>query len=176
MTVRRPRAIRRTADPLCDAGKRVSGDRRSESTPACRTAGRRTRSKDRGASAIELALLTPIILLTITAAVQFALLFHARHVALAAAQEGARVARTTTGPSWQDAAVRRANTYIDLIGPRLLEERRVTPIAAGDDRGVQVRGHAVNVLPFLELLVVERSSGPRECFRPDDGGAGQACR
>ena len=42
------------------------------------------RQRDRGASTLELALLTPVLLLVILAVVQFAMVFHARHVALAA--------------------------------------------------------------------------------------------
>jgi hypothetical protein len=104
--------------------------------------------------------------------IQFAFAFHARHVALAAAQEGARVARAYPGADsgWQERSARRARQYVNLIGARLIENWRVIPVEVGDQRGVEVRGDAIHVVPFLTFHVRQRSVGPRECFRPDLGG------
>lgn len=125
---------------------------------------------DSGASTLELAILTPIFILTLAVCVQFAMVFHARHVALAAVQEGARVARTDTSANWEARSKARADAYYKHIGGRLLETANFTTITAGvDQRGVEVSATAVNVLPFLTFTVVERSIGPVECFRPDTG-------
>lgn len=123
---------------------------------------------DNGASTLEFALLTPVLLITILLVVQFAFAYHAKHVALAAAQEGARVARTDDTANWQADTRLRVAQYVAKVGPRLLEHRRAHPVddPATGQRGVIVTGYAVNVVPFLKFHVRERSVGPRECFRP----------
>ncbi|MCO6004765.1 pilus assembly protein [Actinoallomurus purpureus] len=132
------------------------------------------RRTDRGASTLELALLTPVLLLVILLVVQFAMVYHARHVALAAAQSGARVARESGGGDWKGESEAKAREYVQQIGPELLSG--VTPQADGDrnQRWVTVTGTAVRVVPFLTFHVSQRSGGPIECYRPDVG-AGAAC-
>src|SRR3954451_20592113 len=76
--------------------------------------------RDRGANTLELALLTPILLLVILFVVQLALVFHARHVALAAAQAAARVAREQRTGDWRSAAKSEWIEYVNKIGPQLL--------------------------------------------------------
>lgn len=129
---------------------------------------------DDGASTLELALLTPILLLVILLVVQFAMVYHARHVALAAAQSGARVARESGAADWKGEAETKARDYVRQIGPNLLTG--VTPQAGGDQntRWVTVTGTAVRVVPFLTLHVSQRSEGPIECYRPDVG-SGTTC-
>lgn len=129
---------------------------------------------DSGASSIELALLTPVLLAVIALVIQFALVYHARHVALAAAQAGARVARSSDTPSWQDDAEQRAYRYVDLIGPGLLDRSdRVARASRWVDgtgapmAAVQVSGTAPTIVPGLHLQVRERSEGPVESFRAD---------
>lgn len=132
------------------------------------------RRTDRGASTLELALLTPVLLLVILLVVQFAMVYHARHVALAAAQSGARVARETGTGDWKGQAETKAREYVRQIGPQLLSG--VTPQADGDQnqRWVTVTGTAVRVVPFLTFHVSQRSGGPIECYRPDVG-TGSGC-
>jgi hypothetical protein len=129
---------------------------------------------DRGASTLELALLTPVLLLVILFVVQFALVFHARHVALAAAQAAARVAREQRTGDWQAAARAEGVAYVNKIGPQLLTEVQAVPDSNGDRRGVTVAGWAIPVVPFFKFHVSERSEGPIECYRPDVG-AGRTC-
>ncbi|WP_026402564.1 MULTISPECIES: TadE/TadG family type IV pilus assembly protein [Actinomadura] len=136
---------------------------------------RRLGANDSGASSMELALLTPVLILVLLTVVQFAMVFHARHVALAAAQSGARVARTAPpGGGWQGAAVARAERDVREVGPNLLGGLSVTAGEANDERWVEVRGEAVAVIPFMTFSVSQRSQGPIECFRPDIG-AGTSC-
>jgi len=130
---------------------------------------------DKGASAIEWAILTPILILVLLLVVQFAMVYHARQVALAAAQSGARVARTQVEGDWQGPAVDKASADIDKIGSNLLAGRQVRPLVNGDQRGIEVSGTAVRVIPFMTFHVTQRSEGPIECFRPDEG-AGTACQ
>lgn len=130
---------------------------------------------DRGANTLELALLTPILLLVILFVIQFALVFHARHVALAAAQAGARVAREQRTGDWQSAARSEGIEYVNKIGPQLLTKVEAVPDGNGDQRGVTVGGYAIPVVPFFKFHVSEHSSGPVECYRPDVG-TGETCQ
>ncbi|MGI5165090.1 TadE/TadG family type IV pilus assembly protein [Spirillospora sp. CA-253888] len=133
------------------------------------------RRDDTGASSMELALLTPVLILVFLAVVQFAMVYHARHVALAAAQSGARVARTQpVGGGWQEPAVAKATGDVRKIGPNLLSGLAVRTGEGGDQRWVEVSGEAVRVIPFMTFKVTQRSEGPIECFRPDEG-TGTAC-
>lgn len=124
---------------------------------------------------MEWALLTPILILVILCVVQFAMVYHARHVALAAAQAGARVARSQPkGADWQGRGVTEARESVNKIGPELIHGLDISAGEAGggigDQRYVEVSGTAVRVIPFLTLTITQRSQGPVECFRPDDGG------
>ncbi|KAB2363412.1 TadE/TadG family type IV pilus assembly protein [Actinomadura montaniterrae] len=143
---------------------------------AALAAARRRLRSDAGVSSMEWALLTPVLILVLLAVVQFTMVFHARQVALAAAQSGARVARTQpVGGGWQDAAVAKATGDIDHIGPHLISGLHVDTGEVNDERWVQVSGTAVQVIPFMTFHVSQRSQGPIECFRPDVG-AGVACQ
>ncbi|WP_433474530.1 TadE/TadG family type IV pilus assembly protein [Spirillospora sp. CA-142024] len=138
--------------------------------------GRREERADAGASSMEWALLTPVLILVMLVVVQFAMVFHARHVALAAAQSGARVARTSpVGGGWQGAATAKAAGSVREIGPDLLSGLQVTAGEDDDERWVEVSGEAVQVVPFMTFHVSQRSQGPIECFRPDVG-AGTSCQ
>jgi TadE-like protein len=130
---------------------------------------------DRGASTLELALLTPVLLFVILGVIQATMVFHARHVALAAAQAGARVAREQRSGNWQAAARHEGEQYAGKIGPGVLTRVHASAIADGDHRGVIVTGKAVQVIPFFPIPPVsERSEGPIECYRPDVG-TGETC-
>jgi hypothetical protein len=132
------------------------------------------RLRDSGASSLELALLTPILLLVMLLVVQFAMVYHARHVALAAAQDGARVARGELRGDWRIESGLRARSRVQQFGPRLLSEVDVEVGGDQNQRWVEVSGWAVPVIPFFRYRVHQRSGGPIECFRPDVG-SGTAC-
>ncbi|MCA2182943.1 pilus assembly protein [Nonomuraea glycinis] len=131
---------------------------------------------DRGVSAIELALLMPVILATVLLIVQVTLWFHGRQVAEAAAREGARVARAAPADSggWEQEAQAKARDVLTAIGPQLLDGASVdTAEKDPDERHVTVTGSAVQVIPLLPELaftITATAGGPIECFRPDDGG------
>ncbi len=118
-----------------------------------------------------MALLTPLLVLLIMLVVQFAMYYHAQHIAVAAAQAGARVARTEAADvpaaDWRAEATAKADRYIGDLGPRLLDEPQTAAIDDGDQVGVEVSAHAVQVVPFLRLPVRGRSVGPIERFEPD---------
>jgi TadE-like protein len=130
--------------------------------------------RDSGASSLELALLTPILLLVMLLVVQFAMVYHARHVALAAAQDGARVARGELRPDWRARSDLQARSRVQQFGSRLLTDVEVDVRGDQNQRSVEVSGWAVAVIPGFHHRVRERSGGPIECFRPDIG-TGTAC-
>lgn len=117
----------------------------------------------RGSAAVELVLLTPLLMICVLVVVQFALWQHARQVLLAAAQEGARVARAQDGTAEEGRA--RAFDYIEQIGPDLVSSPAVDVERSLDIVSVQVRGQAVNIVPGLPLRVTATSAGPVERFR-----------
>jgi len=121
---------------------------------------------------MEWALLTPILLLVIGAVIQFALVMNARHVALAAAQSAAREARTQPrNAAWQGPATARADDVIRNVGSHVFQNKPTVAFTGSDadNRYVEVRAQAVQILPGISFPVVQRAGGPIECFRPDQG-------
>jgi hypothetical protein len=147
--------------------------RLADHTPPAR-AGGGSGARDSGATSLELALLTPILLLVMLLVVQFAMVYHARHVALAAAQGGARVARSEVNGDWKGRSEQTARGQVQQFGSRLLGDARTEAGGDGDERWVEVSGEAVQVIPFFTFRVHQRSGGPVECYRPDVG-AGTRC-
>jgi Flp pilus assembly protein TadG len=140
--------------------------------------GRERQSRDRGASAIELAILAPILLALIWLAIQYALYYQGRQVALAAAQVGARVAReeAQTVPGWKVNAQNQAESYYNGLGTKVLGNGiSAAAVRTGTSVRVTVTGQAASILFGLPLPIHETAGGPIECFRPDLGG-GQLCR
>lgn len=134
--------------------------------------------EDRGASAVELAILAPALLLLVWLTIQYAMYLQGRQVALAAAQVGARVARqdANTVPGWQAIAQRSAQDYYRGLGTKVLGGD-ITAAAAtkGISRvEVTVQGNVASILFGLPLPIHESAGGPVECFRPDLNG-GQQC-
>lgn len=124
--------------------------------------------RDIGSSAIELVLLTPVLIALVFAVVQAALLWNAQHVAVAAAQQGARLARTAAGGD--EATVRDATVgYVHSLGASLVDAPTVTVTRAGGWATVTVTAHAVSLLPGATLTVHGTSRGPIERFTPTAG-------
>jgi Flp pilus assembly protein TadG len=131
---------------------------------------------ERGATVVELALLMPIVLVAVLLIVQMTLWAHGRQVADAAAREGARIARASGTPSgWQGEAENKAEEIVQSIGPQLLSDATATAWENGDERGVNVTGTVVQVVPLLPertFTITSHFGGPTECFRPDDDSPG----
>jgi Flp pilus assembly protein TadG len=119
---------------------------------------------------VELVITMPALLLAMMTIIQFGLWQHAQHVALAAAQEGARVARAYDGST--TAAQARTHAYLDRLGPTILSQRQVSASRTGTEATMTVTGKAVSVFPIFGLVVHEQSAGPVERFVPDLRGTG----
>jgi Flp pilus assembly protein TadG len=123
---------------------------------------------DAGSSAIELVLLTPVLIALVFTVVQAALVWHARHVALAAAQQGDRIARSAD--TVDDATVRAQTVaYLHSLGADLVGSPTVTVTRSGGFVTVTVTGRAVSIVPGAALHVHAVSRGPVEQFTA--GGA-----
>jgi Flp pilus assembly protein TadG len=131
------------------------------------TVARRSAGGEDGSGAVELVLLAPVLMLAVFVIVQAALYMHARHVVLAAAQQGARLARVATVDDTGAVDAARAGTYsyLQQLGPDIVTDPVVTVTRAGGQATVRVAAHAVSILPAFTLRVAEVSSGPVEEFR-----------
>jgi hypothetical protein len=140
--------------------------------------GRRIRGEG-GATTVEFVLLTPILFFVIFATVQFGLYFFARHVAIAAAQAGSRVARAEAGDfpesdAWHGPATAKTRDYVRQLGPNMLENVAETPVydPGGEDSeavvGVQVDADVPRILPGFDFHITVVSQGPVERFVPDE--------
>lgn len=125
---------------------------------------RRPLSEDRGASVVEFAMLSVLLVLLLFAVLQIALWFYARTVVSAAAADAARYAATASTP---DAGAQRARQLIDSgLSPVVAAHIPCTASATVDQasglptRTVHCRGRlAVTFLPFdLPLPIDARSS------------------
>jgi Flp pilus assembly protein TadG len=120
---------------------------------------------ERGAATTEAVLVTPVLLVLIMLVVQFGLWYHGSHVAVAAAQEGARAARLEGGST--EAGTARARSFLDSLGREVVGRPQVNAERNPSRARVEVRGTAVAVVPGLHLPIRAVSEGPVERFRPD---------
>ena len=128
---------------------------------------RRLRSQ-RGASAIELALYTPLMFMIIFVIVQFTLTWHGTQIASAAAREAAREARIGGGtPAALAAAESRGYEYAQVVGNGHLVEIEVDAVQVGENVRVTVSGRATEIVNNLAPRVSQTVEGPIEQFLPD---------
>jgi Flp pilus assembly protein TadG len=140
--------------------------------------------RESGVSAIEFVFLTPILFFLIFGTVQFAMYFYARHVAIAAAQEGARVAReeaANPAEDWSGDAKTKAVAWINQLSPSLLDSNcrngATTACVSTGTQGprradgwtvsVTVTASVPSLIPGVQLTVTETSTGPVEQFIQD---------
>ena len=120
--------------------------------------------RDTGSATVEVAILFPVLLAVIVAIVQYGLWFHARSLALAAAQEGVTAARAyaadpAIGPG-------RAREFVQAHGADTLTDVTATATSPGAGQvGVQVTGRSLSLLPGVPGPAVTQSAdGPVERF------------
>jgi Flp pilus assembly protein TadG len=132
---------------------------------------------DRGASAIELVILAPLLLVASFTIILYAMWFDAQHAALAAAQEGDLIARQEASPNlnlpWASDAERTAMDFYQG-----LDTSALTSVSA-DDPPPSENGSTVTVTFtgtlnwFIKLHISATVSGPIECFRLEQSGGAQ---
>ncbi len=108
---------------------------------------------------LETAIVYPAILLAFFAIIQGGLWFHARNIALGAAQEGARVASAETRG---DGAARAAEFIADAGGADVLTVHRIdqSTSTAAATVTVTVTGHSLSLLPGVDMTVTQSSTAP----------------
>ena len=139
--------------------------RRSLSRFGCRrrrpwAAGRRR--ADGGYSIVEAVITLPVVIVLTMFVVQYALLWHGRNVAEAAAQDGLRTARSYQGTPAM--GQRAALDYLSQVAPKLLTRPHVQVDRTPTSVTVHVRAHVLSLLGFAGLDVTETAAGPVERF------------
>ncbi len=120
-----------------------------------------SRRDDRGSVSIELVILLPALFAVLFLGMQAALYYHARTVAIAAAQEGARAAGAESGT--RSDGVEAANGFVAeaggddvLVGASSTADRSAITVT------VMVSGHSLSVIPGWTPKVVQSASLPTE--------------
>lgn len=116
-----------------------------------------------GFSTLEAVIVIPVLVIVTMLAVQFAMLYHGRNVASAAARDGLRVARAyqATGP--QGAAD--CTQYLDVVAGKMLSEPTCTATRTATTVTVTVHATVMSVVPFGSYHVDETATGPVEAFK-----------
>jgi Flp pilus assembly protein TadG len=125
------------------------------------SSSRRRRRDDRGSVSIELVILLPALFAVMFLGMQAALFYHARTVAIAAAQEGARAAGAEHGREAD--GVGAANDFLaeagggDVITGTSATANRTTTTAT-----VTVTGFSLSVIPGWKVRITQSASVPVE--------------
>ncbi|PZR80191.1 MAG: pilus assembly protein TadE [Candidatus Aeolococcus gillhamiae] len=125
------------------------------------------RRRQRGAVSAQLVIAMPVLMLLITASVQFAVYEHAVNVAVDAAQRGLQGARIQGGSD--TAGQMAALSDAAQLGGGILVSPTVTVTRIGNSIRVQVQGNAEAVMPGITLQVVGVAAGPVEQFSSASG-------
>jgi Flp pilus assembly protein TadG len=130
--------------------------------------------RDRGSSALELAVIAPVLILIIFSIIQFALWFYGRNVALQAAREGVSTLRLVNDddPDKRAAALLRVQDdverYAGVVGQEALLGATAVAEYVGDQRvRVTVTGRAVTLIPGWDITISRTVTGEVEQFEPD---------
>lgn len=120
------------------------------------------RETDAGYSVLEAAIVLPAVFGLLMVLVQWAIVWHARSVADAAAQEGLRTAEAYGST----AAAGRADAvnYLAQVAPHSLPGPQVTVIRGPTAATVHVHATVMTVIPFGHFHVDETVSGPVETY------------
>lgn len=118
--------------------------------------------KDDGYSVVEAVITLPVVIVLTMLVVQYALLWHGRNVAEAAAQDGLRSARAyqATATMGEHAAL----GYLHEVAPNLLTNPHVLADRTATTVTIEVKAHVLSILGFGVFSVDERAVGPVEVF------------
>ena len=125
-----------------------------------RRRGRGLLGRERGSSSIQLVLLMPVLFSVMFLGMQAALHYHARTIAIAAAQEGARAAGAQNGTA--SAGIAAASSYLADTGGDSLTRPTVTCARTPTIATVSVRGVALSVIPGWRPTITQSASVPVE--------------
>ena len=116
---------------------------------------------ERGSATIELVILLPALFAVMFLGMQAALFYHARTVAIAAAQEGARAAGGEKGKEAE--GVSAASSFVvEAGGDDVLTGATATANRTATTVTVTVRGHSLSVIPGWNPVIVQSATLPVE--------------
>lgn len=115
----------------------------------------RRRSED-GASALELVIVFPAVLLIFLIVIQTGAYFYARSLALSAAQSGVDKVRTTDGSVGE--GNREAKSFTSRSGGNMLKSVTVRATRDQTQASVTVRGQSLSLVPGIKGLKVEQTA------------------
>ena len=131
------------------------------SQPRPATSTERRRRDERGSVSIELVVILPALFAVMFLGLQAALYYHARTVAIAAAQEGARAAGAEHGRTSD--GIRAAHAFIaDAGGSDVLPGASVSGDRTATVATVRVVGKSLSVIPGWTPVVRQSASVPVE--------------
>jgi Flp pilus assembly protein TadG len=127
----------------------------------CRLTGRTAAGRERGSSSIQMVILMPALFSIMFLGMQGALYYHARTVAIAAAQEGARAAGSQNGTAGD--GISAASSFVsDAGGKDVLPGAHMTGSRSATTATVTVTGTSLSVIPGWSLAVSQSASVPVE--------------
>ena len=116
---------------------------------------------ERGSTSVQMVILMPVLFAVMFLGLQAALFYHARTVAIAAAQEGARAAGAETGSAGEGIAV--AASFVAAAGGSdVLENASVSGTRSATQATVTVRGASLSVIPGWAPTVEQSATVPVE--------------
>lgn len=127
----------------------------------CRTL---RKNGDDGYSVLEAAITLPIIFFLLMVVVQWAIVWHSRNVAQAAAREALRTAQSYQSTAAAGRAD--ADSYLSQVAPHALSQNCVTVTRSATTVTVRVHCEVMSVIPFGHYSTNEVVSGPIEKFVP----------
>ena len=117
---------------------------------------------ERGSSSVEMVIALPIVLTVLFLAVQAGTWFHARSIALASAQSGARTSAMLN--SSLEAGLSSARSFATDVGGTTLTGVTVTGDRTATSTTVTVTGHSVRLVPFMDVTVSQSATLPVERY------------
>lgn len=119
------------------------------------------RGEERGSVSIQMMILMPVMFLVMFSGMQAALYYHARTIAIAAAQEGAREAGGENGS--RDSGLKAARDFISQSGGTdALTNSSVSGSRSATTATVTVSGQSLSVIPGWKVTITQSSSAPVE--------------
>ncbi len=125
------------------------------------TSSSRRHQDERGSVSVELVILLPALFAVMFLGMQAALFYHARTIAIAAAQEGARAAGGENGK--ESDGVQAATAFVqEAGGDDVLSGTTTTANRTATTVTVVVEGHSLSVIPGWSPVVRQIASVPVE--------------
>ncbi len=119
------------------------------------------RRDERGSVSIELVILLPALFAVMFLGMQAALFYHARTVAIAAAQEGAKAAGGENGKE-ADGVSAASSFIVEAGGDDVLTGASASADRTATTVTVTVQGHSLSVIPGWNPVIVQSASLPVE--------------